>query len=573
MKNFVIKLIVVILFFIVAYNVCKYTPYYIEKVHYGKNEIRLILDDEEKTKSIPDPVMISNGKVMLSVGTIRKYIDEYAYYNHEYDMVMIAYGLNIVKMPVDNHYITENDVVKAVDVPAQRHYPVMKEKMKNIKKMPIVFEPIIYVPIEELSHVYDIQVAYHEKVIITKADAQFYELLVKNKLNIKSYQQEKSRSTGVSKENEILCVFDDYEAKSDDDYLWVRSSNGSLGYVKKGKIKVAKIISNPVEIAKNSESTDQEKISIAWEYAGNYTPDRSSERKKKGLDILAPTWFYVSNTSGDILDLASTSYISWAKRVGYDIWPTIKNDNLKISETSALVTNIYARKALIDNILKLCKKYDLKGINLDFENMYEKNKNEFSAFVRELSITLKQNDILTSVDVNVPDGSANWSRCYDSKAISDAVDYIIVMAYDQYGQSSKKAGSVASLDWVEVNIMKMTKRDGIEPSKLVLGVPFYSRSWVLDANNVVTSTAAIYMSRAKELMLKNVNATSWSEEGGQYIIEYTSKENTVKIYVEDANSLNKKLELVEKYKLAGAAAWRLGFESDDVWKIFENSLK
>lgn len=377
----------------------------------------------------------------------------------------------------------------------------------------------------------------------------------------------------LPKNGESLYVFDDWENKTEKEYVWVRSANGSLGYVKKAKLEDAEIVKKATSLARTNPSGEKDKISIAWEYAGNYTPDRSSESKKKGLDILAPTWFYVSNTSGDILDLASESYLSWANRVGYEVWPTIKNDNISISETSAIVTNLYARKTLIDNILRLCKKYELKGINLDFENMYEKDKDEFSAFVRELSITLKQNDMITSVDVNVPDGSANWSRCYDSKAISDAVDYIIVMAYDQYGQSSNKAGPVASLDWVEGNIIKMTKRDGIDPQKLVLGVPFYSRSWTLDSDEVVTSTSAIYMSRAKVLVTQNPNDTKWNENAGQYIIEYPVRNGSVKIYIEDANSLNKKLELVEKYGLAGTAAWRLGFESEDVWKIFETKLK
>ena len=555
MKNFVIKIIVVIAFFIAAYHVCKYTPYYVEKVHYDKNEIRFVIDGVEKTKSMPDPVEIADGKVMLSVDTVREYFDKYAYYNEEFDTVMIAYGLNIVKMPVDSTQITVNDQLKSIAVPAKTYHST------------------VYIPIEELAEVYDIDVIYNQRVMITTADSQYYTVLPENKLNIKTYQMEKCRSAGISKANEPLYIFDDYEEKTDNEYVWVRSAEGILGYVKKKKIKVKEVLARPAGLISKAESGETQKISIAWEYAANYTPDRSLESKRSGLDVLAPTWFYVKNTSGDMLDLASTSYLSWANKVGYEVWPTIKNDNISIGETSNLITNIYARKTFIDNILALCQKYHLTGINLDFENMYEKDKDEFSAFVRELAITLKQNEIVTSVDVNVPDGSPTWSRCYDSKAISDAVDYIIVMTYDQYSGSSKKAGPVASLDWVEGNIIKMTKRDGIDSTKLVLGVPFYSRSWTTDENEVVTSTSAIYMSRVKELMTKNPNSITWDEAAGQNIIRYTTKAGLVTVYVEDANSIAKKLDLVEKYNLAGAAAWRLGFESDDVWRIFSSKLK
>ena len=574
MKNFILKLIVVIAFFAAAYNVCKYAPYYVEKVHYDKNEIRFVIDDEEKTKSLPDPIEIYNDKVMLSVNTIKKFFDKYAYYNEEYRMVIVAYGLDIVKMPLDSKTITVNNVEKHIDIPVKAYYPTIRDSLKNLKmykNVPIVHKPTIYVPIDELANVYDIDIVYNNKVIVTTSEAEYYKVVAKNKLNIKSYKMEKCRSMGVSDVGEKIYIFDDFENKSDKDYIWVRSEKGILGYVKKSKISVKEVLE---KVAKNDESSsgDKKKISLAWEYAANYTPDRSSESKKSGLDILSPTWFYVKNTNGEILDLADTSYLSWAKRVGYKVWPTIKNDNLSISETSELITNVYKRKAFIDNILMLCKKYNLEGINLDFENMYEKDKNEFSAFVRELSITMKQNDIITSVDVNVPDGSSTWSLCYDSKAISDAVDYIIVMTYDQYGQNSKKAGPVASLSWVEGNVIKMTKRDGIDSTKLVIGIPFYSRSWSTDSNGVVKSSTAVYMSKAKELMAKNPNSITWSESEGQNIISYSTKSGNTIIYVEDANSIAKKLELIKTYNLAGCAAWRLGFETDDIWGIIARSL-
>ena len=189
MKNFILKLIVVIAFLAVAYNVCKYAPYYVEKVHYDKNEIRFVIDDEEKTKSLPDPIEICNDKVMLSVNTIKKFFDKYAYYNEEYNMVMVAYGLDIVKMPLDSKTITVNNVEKHIEIPVKAYYSTIRNSLKNIKmykKVPIVHKPTIYVPIDELESVYDIEVVYNNKVIITTPEAEYYKVVAKNKLNIKS---------------------------------------------------------------------------------------------------------------------------------------------------------------------------------------------------------------------------------------------------------------------------------------------------------------------------------------------------------------------------------------------------
>ena len=195
-----------------------------------------------------------------------------------------------------------------------------------------------------------------------------------------------------------------------------------------------------------------------------------------------------------------------------------------------------------------------------------KDRDMYAELVRELSCTLRANGIISSVDVNVPDGSENWSLCYDSKAISDIADYTIVMAYDQHGSSSKKAGSVASLDWVELNLQKMIERDGIDSNRLVLGVPFYSRFWRV-RNDVVVSTSTMTMKTTKDYMDKHSDSVEWVEESGQYVVRYKDKNDDIEIWVENEKSLKEKLKLISKYKLAGFAAWRWGFENEETWSL------
>jgi len=57
-------------------------------------------------------------------------------------------------------------------------------------------------------------------------------------------------------------------------------------------------------------------------------------------------------------------------------------------------------------------------------------------------------------------------------------------------------------------------------------------------------------------------------------VEYQTWEKTNKVWIEDAESIELKYDLVHKYNLAGAALWRRGFETPNIWdalEAFENS--
>lgn len=539
-----LKLIIVIIFFAIAYGVCALTPYYIETTHYEKDEIRVVIDDNEYTKSLPDVAAFTSEKVMLSFDTIKKYFYEYIFWDEKYETVIVAKDKTVMKMPVDKNKILVNGKEKDISVPVQ----YINQKL--------------YIPIEELEEIFDLKVDVNEKIIVTTKDADYFSVKVDNKIHTKKYKKDFCMTTDVVKKGETIEIFDDYENKGDDDYLWVRTENGSFGYVKKKNI-----MSKDYLHIKNDEVEEvPAMISLIWEYAANYSPDRSGQSKRDGIRIVSPTWIYVNDEKGNLKNTISSSYISWAQSVGYEIWPTIKNDAIGISKTSILLNDMNYRQSFIDNVMTLIKKYKFKGINLDFENMYMKDRDMYAELVRELSCTLRANGIISSVDVNVPDGSENWSLCYDSKAISDIADYTIVMAYDQHGSSSKKAGSVASLDWVELNLQKMIERDGIDSNRLVLGVPFYSRFWRV-RNDVVVSTSTMTMKTTKDYMDKHSDSVEWVEESGQYVVRYKDKNDDIEIWVENEKSLKEKLKLISKYKLAGFAAWRWGFENEETWSL------
>ncbi len=218
--------------------------------------------------------------------------------------------------------------------------------------------------------------------------------------------------------------------------------------------------------------------------------------------------------------------------------------------------------------------YNLDGINIDFENIYKEDKDALTQFVRELTPLLKEQGLIVSIDVTIPDGSDTWSKCYDRKALGEIVDYVMLMTYDQHWATSPVAGSVAQITWVEKNLVKVL--DMVPREKLLLGLPFYTRLWeettVLGLKKV-TNPKVLSMDAARKLVNDNNVEIMWDEKSGQFYAEYKNDGKTYKVWLEDENSINLKSSLVLKYKLAGACAWRRGDESPVIWEVLNKNLK
>lgn len=571
------KLLVVFIFLFVSYMICGFTKYYIAPINYHKNELRVIIDDTEITRNMPDTAILEDGKIMLSIDTIKKYFDEYIYFDEKYDTVIVTNDTEILKMKLDDKCVNLNGNKKEILVPAKKIVPNKNtgetSQLSNLLLNELI-EEIIYIPIEELEELYNIDVLLNEKIIITTENAEYKELKMNKNRNVKLYKKELSLTTGKANKNDNLIIF---SGDDNSDYVKVRTAKGDLGYLKKSKI-TGEIVFEKKLILKNDSKP---KINLTWEYAENYTPNRTEQEKIEGLDIISPTWIYMKTTSGDLkTNTISTEYIKWAKAEEYILWPTFKNDSMGIEKTSMLVTDMYARENAINNVVQIALKYGFDGINLDFENMKKKDKDDFSQFVREFSATLRRNGIVPSVDVNVPDGSETWSLCYDHKAISDACDYMMLMAYDQYGRTL--AGPVASLEWVETNINKVLYRENVDKSKLVLCVPFYSKyrkdKITMSGDEELyknISSSTLYMKGIKNYLEneKYKNSIIWNEEMGQYYVEYKNQNILERMWIEDERALKEKIKLVNKYDLAGVASWRWGFETKEVWNIINAELK
>lgn len=311
------------------------------------------------------------------------------------------------------------------------------------------------------------------------------------------------------------------------------------------------------------------KINLVWDVV---TSETRNQDKISGLDILSPTWFDVEDADGNLKNKASRSYVDEAHSKGYRVWALVTN-SFDRDLTRKVLASPRARQNVMRQLAVYSLLYDLDGINIDFENVYDEDKDRLTAFVGEMSELFRSMGLVSSIDVTVPAQSSYWSLCFDRKALAEKVDYMMVMTYDEHWATSPVSGSVASLPWVETNIEKMLKL--VPKEKLLLGIPLYTREWIetQEGSKVRTKSKTLWMEDVDTIIKEKKVVPTWQEETGQDYLSYKEDGKTHRIWIENAKSIKSRLALVHMYELAGVASWRKGFETSDIWAIYQDYLK
>lgn len=363
-------------------------------------------------------------------------------------------------------------------------------------------------------------------------------------------------------------------------WLFVQLDSGYTGYIKKDQLRMESPELIPVTAKEPSYVPWKPlggKINLTWEQVIRKTADPSGFGEMPGLNVVSPTWFSLGEDSKGVpyvINLADKRYVQWAHERGYQVWALFSNSFDPDLTTKSLASFEY-RQGLIQQLVGLVEMYDLQGINIDFENVYLADKDHLTQFVREMTPYLHEAGAVVSIDVTIRDGSDMWSRFADRKALGEVVDYMMVMTYDEHWASSPVAGSVASLPWVEKGIVDIMEKDFVPPEKLLLGVPFYTYEWTEEPQDgkVKVSSKARFMkdvqAKIEELNLEPV----YLPDVGQNYVEYKEGDKKVRIWIEDAVSMQKRAELVKQYDLAGIASWRRGFETPDIWQVIKDTLE
>ena len=353
-----------------------------------------------------------------------------------------------------------------------------------------------------------------------------------------------------------------------EDWDQVATDDGYIGYIDKKKVGEAE--KTKFERSFNREQysylTMDSKVNMVWHQvtstdANAYFADATANMT--GVNVISPTWFYLTDTSGNIASIASADYVSQAHEKGLQVWGLIDNFTQEVSTTETL-SSTAARQNIISQLIQAAQDVGMDGINVDFESLSEDVGTHFLEFLRELSIECHKNNLVLSVDNPVPE---DFTSHYDRAEQGRVVDYVIIMGYDEHYVGSE-AGSVASLPWVEQGIQDTL--DEVPAKRVINAIPFYTRLWRTTGGNVTSE--AIGMDQAQQTIADNNVETYWDKTTSQNYGKYDIDNSTYQIWLEDAQSVAEKVKLVSKYDLAGVSAWKLGFENNGIWQVISDNL-
>ncbi len=349
-----------------------------------------------------------------------------------------------------------------------------------------------------------------------------------------------------------------------DNWSKVRTPDGLIGYVQNSKLgDVEEIVPQSNFAAPEYTRTAlDEKVCMAWHQVTTKEANSTFDEyyaNTRGLNVISPTWFALTDNEGNYTCLADQEYVRKAHDAGLQVWALIDNFSENV-QSEVLLARTSVRKKLIESLMEDAETYGFDGYNLDFESLKESAGPHYVQFIREMSVACRNNGLVLSVDNYVP---AAYNQFYDRHEQGIVADYVIIMGYDEH-YAGGDPGSVASLDYVK-NGIEGTLKD-VPKEKVINAVPLYTRIWTEKEDGTVTSEAA-GISKAQQWIEDNQIELYWQDSLGQYFGELGIEGGSQYLWMEEARSLGLKMDLIKEYDLAGVACWKLGLEPEDIWDV------
>ncbi len=305
-----------------------------------------------------------------------------------------------------------------------------------------------------------------------------------------------------------------------------------------------------------------------WDTKNSFIDLKNSITK---INTIFPEWFFIDTITHRLQTRIDSAGLVLMQQNKLRIMPILSNFNTSKRDFDGkllhqILKDSVSRINFIQQITDTLSYYHLIGINIDFEELAEKNNEPLTAFQKQLYETLHTRNMLVSMDVTPK------NEDYDYKKLSEYNDYIILMAYDQFNNTTGP-GPISAQKWIE-DIVSWAS-DKIDPSKIILGVAGYGYSWSDDVLDPIPLTYTAAINKAK-----TVNATI-HYDNDSYNLHYSY--NTVnssdstdvvhhQVWFTDAATTFNILRFSDEFPTAGTALWRLGSEDPRIWKYYDRSL-
>ena len=529
-------------------------------------------DDEASsgnTEPAPAPGKVYDGQYYIEYSVVRERINKRFYWDPNENILLYTLPDGNVSAEVGSSEYTDITEKKSVD------YTILKTEGRTAYiALPFIQE---YTNMEY--EVYDDPGP--SRVVITSVWGEIQTAEIKRDTQVRYQGGVKSPIlTEISKNSKVVVLEDE------NDWMKVGTEDGFVGYVKTNALRDAatETRSREFEEPVYTNISKDYTINMAWHNVSNSDANSyilETIAGTKGLTTIAPTWFSLSDTEGNVSSLADPDYVNYAHQSNLEVWAVLRDFHGGINsydETYEVLSYTSKRTKIINQVIAEAIQNGIDGINLDFELVSAECGEHYIQFVRELSVRCRQNGLVFSVDNYVPQP---YNEHYDIKEQGNVADYVVIMGYDEHTDSSYEAGSVASIGYLENGITDALK--SVSADKLIAGVPFFTRLWFetpktqeelsqeagTEAANYPdkVSCSAYSMDEAAQVVKDAGAQAQRDEETGQNYAEREADGGTYKIWLEDNRSLEEKLKVIKSNNLAGVAEWSLGMESSSVWDL------
>lgn len=516
----------------------------------GSQEAAIVLQDE----IVEEKARISDGICYLDMATIHKYLNDRFYVDG-------GEGLLLYTLPED---IVRNSIGSSVKETAQGS--------EELGYTAAIWEgDTLYVALDYIKQYtnFSYQLFTDPYRIQLTTEWPSYEVAsISKNTQVRVKGGVKSEILTDVQKGDQVSVLEQMETWSK-----VKTADSVIGYVENKRLTGIRS-EQPIPVTDYQEPeytslTRDHKINLGWYVgarAGGNDTFNSVTANAGNLNVISPTWFKLCDNEGGYTSFASADYVQKAHDRGLEVWALIENIEYKDSISMyEILSSTTTRQKLIDSLMNDLITYGIDGINVDFEQLSMDCGEHFVEFIRELSVACRKNGKVLSVDNYVP---RDFNDYYDRKEQGIVADYVIVMGYDEHYAGSKEAGSVASIDYVEDGIAQTVKE--VPAEKVINAIPFYTRIWETTGDGI--SSQAVDMVTAEQFISNHGITAEWDETTCQNYGEYTSGDSRYQVWLEDADSIRVKLNVMENYGIGGVAEWRLGFEKPEIWDVIGEYL-
>ena len=515
------------------------------------------LDHEGEAAIVVGSEILSyKGKILNEVAyvdyqAVKEVLNDYFYWDSENNTMLYTMPTDVVQIPAGSNSYTADGKTQSLN------YNIV-----------LIDGTETYIALDFVKQYTDISYeTFHDpdRIVINNEWGDVTVASIRKAGKVRSLGGIKSPILREVEKNEVVRILEPME-----DWTKILTQDGYIGYIKNDRLVKERTETRTSDFVAPEYTNIQKdyRINLVWHQTTSMDANYNiiyDIANVKNVNTISPTWFSIASNDGTLDSLALADYVDTAHSNHMEVWPLVDNFSENI-DFATVMNSTSARNKIENQLIAAAIEYSFDGINVDFENISEDAADGYIQFMRELSVMCRKNGIVLSVDVPVP---MDFTAHYNRKALGEVCDYVMIMGYDEHYAGSEEAGSVASLSFEEEGIQNTLQE--VSAEKVVSGIPFYTRLWCTTTNEDGTTTVtseAMGMNQAQQTLENNQVEASWDETTGQNYAQFDGENGELyQIWLEDTESLTRKLELIKNYDLGGAAEWKLGLEDDSVWDL------